>query len=85
MSERRKLGTQNANAECRKREHVGRRPPFSRFCIRILHSEFPWPARRVRNPLHSTAATMNCSSAFDQVVKELVMKLLKDLQDEGVL
>src|SRR6266550_628511 len=42
MNELRKLRTQNANAECRKREPVGRRPPFSRFCIRILRSEFLW-------------------------------------------
>ena len=42
MSELRKLRTQNANAECRKREPPGRRLPFSRFCIRILRSEFLW-------------------------------------------
>ena len=42
MNELRKLRTQNANAECRKREPVGRRLPFSRFCIRILRSRFLW-------------------------------------------
>jgi HlyD family secretion protein len=42
MRKLRKFRTQNANAECRKRAAVGRRLRFSRFCIRILRSEFLW-------------------------------------------
>jgi len=42
MRERRKLRTQNANAECRTRWSAGRMLPFSRFCIRVLRSEFLW-------------------------------------------
>src|SRR3954451_23397598 len=40
---RRKLRTQNANAESRKQAEL------SSFCIRILRSEFPWPT----SSLHS--------------------------------